>query len=206
MVSLEQVSRRVFTDPSWFMKSVFGTGMLLIPGAHFWALGYVYRMAQQGRRGERMDLPDWDDWRLLFFDGVRLFAIFLVLTALPLTVSWLISLPWHPLLGPLSYLPMIPVLLLCGPLTAAGLYRFQREENFREAFRIAMLFRMVVAAREFMVVPTLAFIGYVFVLFPLLPYALFTGGALISYYYALMFHEVEQRIRASTSGRSLLRR
>ena len=65
---------------------------------------------------------------------------------------------------------------------------------------------MVVAAREFLVIPTLAFIGYIFVLFPLLPYALFTGGALISYYYALMFHEVEQRSRAATSGRATLRR
>jgi Protein of unknown function (DUF4013) len=206
MVSLEQVSRRAFADPSWFIKSVFGTGMLLIPGAHFWALGYVYRMAQQGRRGQSMDLPDWDDWRMLFVDGVRLFAIILVLTVLPLVLSWLISLPWHPWLGPLSYVPMVPVLLLAGPLTAAGVYRFQRNEDFREAFRIAMLFRMIVAAREHLVVPTLATIGFIFVLFPLLPYALFTGGALISYYYALVFHEVEQRARAAASGRSVNRR
>jgi hypothetical protein len=96
--------------------------------------------------------------------------------------------------------------VFAGPITAAGLYRFQRHEDFREAFRVAVLFRMVIAAREFLVVPTLAFIGFLFVLFPLLPYALFTGGALISYYYALMFHEVELRSRAAASGRAILRR
>jgi uncharacterized membrane protein YesL len=206
MVTLEQVSRRVFADPSWFVKSLFGTGLLLIPGAHFWALGYVYRMAMQGRRGLIVELPDWEDWRLLFVDGLRLFAIVAVLMVLPLALCWLISLPWHPLLGPLSYLPMIPALLLVGPLTAAGLYRYQRREDFREAFRVAVLFRMIVAARDLMLVPTLAYIGFLFVLFPVLPYALFTGGALIAYYYALMFHEVEQRVRADASGRSNLRR
>lgn len=206
MVTLEQVSRRAFADPSWFIKSVFGTGMLLIPGVHFWALGYVYRIAQQGRRGEMLNLPDWEDWRMLFVDGLRLFALLLVLAVLPLVAAWLVSLPWHPFLGPLSYLPMVPVVLLVGPLTAAGLYRFQRREDFREAFRIAVLFRMVVAAREHLIVPTLAFVGFLAVLFPLLPYALFTGGALISYYYALIFHEVEQRARVMASGRAVLRR
>ncbi len=206
MVSLEQVSRRVFADPSWFIKSVFGTVLLLIPPFSFLALGYVYRLAQQGRRGEIVDLPDWEDWRLLFVQGVRLFAILFVLAVLPLFAAWLVSLPWHPLLGRLSYVPMIPVFLFAGPLTAAGLYRFQRRDDFREAFQVSVLFRMVVAAREFVIVPTLTFIGFVLVLFPLLPYALFTGGALISYYYALIFHELEQRARAAASGRSVLSR
>lgn len=205
MVSLEQVSRRVFADPSWFIKSLLGA-FLLIPPFSFFALGYIYRMAEQGRRGELVELPDWEEWRMLFVNGIRFFAFIFVLTLVPLLLVWVATLPWHPFLGRLAYLPLIPVGLLAAPLTSAALYRFQRREDFREAFRLAILLRMVVVAREFMVVPSLALIGFVCVLFPVLPYALFTGGALISYYYALMFHEVEQRGRSAASGRAVSRR
>jgi hypothetical protein len=205
MVSLEQVSRRAFTDPSWFLKSVLGAFLLVTPLC-FFAFGYIYRLAEQGRRGEMLDLPDWDNWLEMLRHGLRFLALIGILTVAPLLLSWLLSWPWHALLGRLAYLPIAPVALIAVPLTSAALYQYQRREDFRDALRIATLFRMVVAARHFLVIPTLAFVGLLIVLLPLLPYALFTGGALISYYYALMFHEVEQRGRAAASGRAVIRR
>lgn len=215
MVTLEQVSKRIFSEPNWFVKTVVGAILMFFPLPFVFAFGYIYRVSAMARRGEPPDLPDWEDWPALWFDGLRMVALVLGLAVVPILAGWLVALPlrvllapvpFYSMLAPFLYLPMVPGLFLSFPLTAAGLYRFQRHEDFRDAFRVAMLFRMVVAAREHLVVPTLAFIGFVFVLFPVLPYALFTGGALISYYYALMFHEVEQRARAAASGRSVIRR
>jgi len=204
MESLEQVSRRFFADPSWLIKSVFGA-LLVFPIPVF-ALGYIYRLAEQGRRGEVVDIPEWDNWLEMLRHGLRFLALICILVVAPIFVSWLISWPWHAVLGRLAYLPMAPVALLTVPLTSAALYQYQRREDFRDALRIPLLFRMIVAARHHLVVPALAFIGFALVLLPVLPYALFTGGALISYYYALMFHEVEQRGRAAASGRAVIRR
>lgn len=206
MVTLEQVSRRVFADSSWFVKTVVGAFLIIVPGLHFFAFGYIYRQALVGRLGQAAPLPEWDDWRGLFVDGLRFFLIVLVLAVAPILAGWIVSLPLHPLLGPLSYMPMVPGLVLSAPLTAAGVYRFQRREDFRDAFRFPILFRMIVRTRDRLVVPTLAFLGLLFVLFPLFPYALFTGGVVIFYYYALTFHLIEAGARASASSETLIRR
>jgi hypothetical protein len=206
MPTLEQVSRRVFADASWFVKSMVGTFLLIVPGLHFFAFGYVYRFALFGRRGEVGDMPEWNDWQELFIDGLRCFAIVIVLAGVPMIIGWLASLPHNPVLGPGSYHPMVPPLVLGAPLAAAGIYRFQRREEFRDAFRVPVLFQMIVSARRQILVPTLAFIGFLFVLSPLLPYALFTGGVVIFYYYALAFHQMEAAARGAASERSAVRR
>jgi hypothetical protein len=206
MLTLEQVSKRVFSDSSWFLKSAFGTFLLIVPIAHFWAFGYMYRVALMGRLGNRGPLPDWEDWRGLFIDGFRFFAIVVIWAVIPILLAWLASLPLSRFLGPLSYMPMAPVLLLAAPLVAASTYRYQRREEFRDALRFDILFKMVVSARERLVVPTLAYIGLLFVLSPIFPYALFTGGMVIFYYYTFTFKQLEAAGRESTSSHSLIRR
>lgn len=196
----------MFADTSWFPKSMVGTFLMIVPGLHFFAFGYAYRLGLRGRRGELADMPDWEDWRGMFLDGVRCFAIALVLGVVPLLVSWLISLPLNPFLGPVSYLPMVPPLLFAAPLAAAGVYRYQRHEEFRDAFRLPVLVRMIVSARRQILIPTLAFVGFLLVMFPLFPYALFTGGVVILYFYELTFHQMEVAAGAAASERVPARR
>lgn len=210
MVTLEQVSRRVFSDPTWLIKSIIGAFLLVLPPWVF-TLGYLYRVAEQGRRGQPLDLPDWDDWGSLFRDGLKMLVIVLAWIVIPIFLGWLIvqALQWVPILrvfGPLLYMPMVPGLVFGFPLAAAALYRFQRREDFRDAVHLAVLLRMIAAARGQIAIPTLAYIGFLFVLFPLFPYALFTGGLIIFYYFAMTFRQIEINAHGSASAPSEIRR
>jgi hypothetical protein len=73
------------------------------------------------RRGEPLALPEWEDWASLFHNGVAAFVLFLVYAVAPLAVAWVIPRGLHwAAAGSISYLPMMPVWVLCVPLTAAG--------------------------------------------------------------------------------------
>lgn len=205
MVTLEQVCRRVFGDPSWLIKTLVGMFMLILPPISF---GYIYRIAEMGRQGTPIELPEWEDWRGLFVDGLRFLAIFCVLTLLPILAGWMVAvfLSWllqgFPLYWAFAgflYLPLVPILILAPPITAASLYRFQRRWDFRDAFQVPVLFKMVAATRGRLVIPTLAYIGFMVVLFPIVPYALFTGAVVIFYFYALTFHQTVATGRPAAS-------
>jgi len=215
MVTLEQVSKRVFSDPNWFVKTVVGAILMFFPVPFVFAFGYIYRVSGMARRGEPPDLPDWEDWPALWFDGLRMLGIFLGLAVAPIVAGWLVSLPlrlmlahvpFYDMLAPFLYLPIVPGLFLAYPLTAAGLYRFQRAEEFREAFRIPMLLRMIVSTKGRLVLPTLGFLGLVLALFPLFPYALFTGGVVVFYYSSAVFRQIESSRRTHVSAQGVARR
>jgi hypothetical protein len=215
MVTLEQVSKRIFSEPNWFVKTVVGAILMFFPVPFVFAFGYIYRVSAMARRGEPPDLPDWDDWPALWFDGLRMVAIAVGLAVVPIVAGWLVSLPlrlvldsvpFYSMLAPFLYLPMVPGLFLAYPLTAAGVYRFQRAEEFRDAFRIPMLLRMIVATKGRLALPTLGFLGLVVALFPLFPYALFTGGVVVFYYSSTIFREIESKRRTEISARPLRRR
>ena len=215
MVTLEQVSKRIFSEPNWFVKTVVGAVLMFFPVPFVFAFGYIYRVSAMARRGEPPDLPDWDDWPVLWFDGLRMLAIAVGLGIVPILAGWLISLPLRVMLAPMPfysmvapflYLPMVPGLFLSYPLTAAGIYRFQRAEEFREAFRVPMLLRMIVASKGRLILPTLGFLGLIVSLFPLFPYALFTGGVVVFYYSSSIFRHIESLRRSDVSAQAVHRR
>ena len=106
------------------VKCVVGALLLAIPVAHFFAFGYFYALIDRARRGDSLELPDWEDWRRLFVNGITAFVIFLALGAVPIALGWLLTLPWRWVqidFGVLVYLPMVPAIMLAGPLTAAQL-------------------------------------------------------------------------------------
>jgi hypothetical protein len=220
MITVEQVSRRVLADPSWFLKTAIGAVLMVM--APFCLLatlplaaGYIYRVADMGRRGLSVELPDWEGWRVMFADGTRFLAIVGALAVLPIAVTWsmtkvltwlLHAFPGYWAFAWLLYLPMVPVLLFVFPLAAASVYRFQRRGEFRDAFQMENLVRMVVATKGRLVVPALAFIGLVIVLLPVFPYAMFAGGIVFFYYCAAVFHGIESAARTRASAQSVLRR
>lgn len=199
MPTLELVCKRLFSDPTWILKCLLGAVLLAVPVAHFFACGYLYELVNRARRGEPLELPEWEDWRRLFFNGVATFVIFLVFTAAPIAVAWLLTRPLHKLgAGWFSYTPMMPVLLLCGPLTAASLYLYQRREEYQDAFRIWVLLRMLRSTGLPLLVPTLALIGFLVIGLPFMTFTLFVGVALFGTTYAAVFQHVESSLRATT--------
>lgn len=198
MPTLELVCKRLFSDPAWILKCLLGAVLLAVPVAHFFACGYLYELMNRTRRGEPMELPEWEDWRRLFFNGVAAFVIFLVFTAAPLAVAWLLTRPLYQLgAGWFSLTPMMPVLLLCFPLTAASLYLYQKREDYQDAFRLWVLLRMLRATGLPLLVPTLALIGFLVTGLPFMTFTLFTGFALFGATYASVFHHVETSLRSA---------
>jgi hypothetical protein len=198
MPTLELVCKRLFSDSAWILKCLLGAVLLAVPVAHFFACGYLYEVVNRARRGEPLELPEWEDWRRLFFNGVATFVIFLVFTVAPLAVAWLLTRPLHWMgAGWFSYVPMMPVLLLCFPLTAAGLYLYQKREDYRDAFRPWVLLRMLHATGFSLIVPTLALVGLLVTGLPFMTFTVFTGFALLGATYAAGFHHVETALRSA---------
>jgi hypothetical protein len=198
MPPLELICKRLLADSTWILKCLLGAVLLAVPVLHFFACGYFYEVMNRVRRGEEPSLPEWEDWRRLFMNGVATFVIFLVFTAAPLFVAWVFSRPLNLLgAGLFSYLPLTPVLLLSLPVTAASLYLYQKREDYRDAFRPWVLLRMLRTVGWPLVVPTFALIGFLVVGLPLLTFTLFVAFAIFSAVYATMFREAEAALRAT---------
>lgn len=198
MPTLELICKRLLSDPSWILKCLLGAVLLAVPVAHFFACGYIYELVNRARRGEPLELPDWDDWGRLFSQGVPVFVIFLVFTAAPLGVSWLLASPLRQLgAGWFSYTPMMPVLLFCFPLTTASVYLYQKREDYQDAFRPWVLVRMLRSTGIPLLVPTLALIGFLVVGLPFMTFTVFAGFAFFGATYGAIFHHVETALRSA---------
>ncbi len=196
MPTLELVCKRLFADSSWFIKSIVGALLLVIPVAHFLAFGYLYALIERARRGDAVLLPEWGEWRRLFFDGIAAFVLFFIFGVLPLAVAWMFTLPLRWLeWGAFVYLPMVPVAMIVGPLVVASIYQYQKREEYADALRLKVLGAMLRATRARFVLPTLAFIGFLIVGYPLMTFTVFVGLAASWIYYAAAYRFVEEARR-----------
>lgn len=193
MPTLEQVCKRLFSGPSWFLKCVIGALLMAVPIAHFFAFGYLYEVLARARRGDSLDFPDWDDWRRLFVNGIPAFLIFLVLGVLPVAIGWGLTWPLRVFnFGVFVYLPMVPALLLALPMTAAGIYQYQKREEYRDAFRIWLLITMLRSSKARFLVPTFAVAGFIATVYPLMTFTLFVALGAGWSFYAAFFRAVEE--------------
>ncbi len=155
--------------------------------------GYLYQLVEQARRGHPLELPEWGDWRRLFVNGVSAFIIFLVLGVLPLVLAWILTWPLRLLAyGAFVYLPLVPAIMLAGPLTAAGLYQYQKREEYLDAFRVHVLIAMLRSSRARFWLPTFALIGFLAAGYPLMTFTVFVGLAASWAYYASFYRFVEE--------------
>jgi len=199
MPTLEQVCKRLFSGPTWFLKCIIGALLMVVPVAHFFAFGYLYELVARARRGDSLDFPEWDDWRRMFVNGIPAFIIFLVLGVVPIGLGWLLTLPLRFLgYGVFVYLPMVPAVLLALPLTAAGIYQYQKREEYRDAFRIWLLITMIRSSRARFLIPTFAAAGFIITVYPLMTFTVFVALAGGWSFYAAFFRAVEES-RKTTS-------
>jgi len=175
------------------LKCIIGALLMAVPVAHFFAFGYLYELVARARRGDSLDFPEWDDWRRMFVNGIPAFIIFLVLGALPIGLGWLLTLPLRFMgYGVFVYLPMVPAVLLAMPLTAAGIYQYQKREEYRDAFRIWLLVTMIRSSRARFLIPTFAVAGFIMTVYPLMTFTVFVALAGGWSFYAAYFRAVEE--------------
>ena len=199
MPTIEQVCKRLFSGPTWFLKCIIGALLMVVPVAHFFAFGYLYELVARARRGDSLDFPEWDDWRRMFVNGIPAFIIFLVLGALPIGLGWLLTLPLRFLgYGVFVYLPMVPAVLLAMPLTAAGIYQYQKREEYRDAFRIWLLVTMIRSSRARFLIPTFAVAGFIITVYPLMTFTVFVALAGGWSFYAAFFRAVEESRKSAS--------
>jgi hypothetical protein len=199
MPTLEPVCKRLFSQQEALLKCVLGGLLLAVPVGHFFAFGFFYALIDRARRGEDPEFPSWSTWRRLFIDGVIAFALFAVLGLVPIFAGWMLSWPLRSLrIGALTYLPLIPGLLLAAPLTAAGIYQYQKKESFSAAFNLSELAAMLESTRTGFGVPTLALIGFLAIGYPLMPVTLFMGLAGTFPFYAAFFRAIEESRKGGT--------
>lgn len=194
MPSLEQVCKRLFSDSTWILKAILGALLIIVPVAHFLAFGYLYALIEQARRGEVLEFPEWGDWRRLFMTGVAAFVIFLVLGVAPILAAWMLVWPLKFVFnyGAFIYLPMVPAVMLAGPLTVAGIYQYQKQEEFRDAFSLPVLVAMLRSTKSYFWVPTFALIGFLVAGYPLMTFTIFVGLSVSWTFYTVSFRFVEE--------------
>ena len=194
MRDIEQVCRKIFSDPQFVAKFLVGGLLSFIPVVNILVLGYLYRYAKQVRDRDDLVLPEWRDWQRLIIDGLRFLVILSLFFAIPVALGWLLS--WMLVLalglmglGVLAYVPLGLTLFVSPPLTVGALYQYQCRRKFEDLARLDVLFGMMKAGLSHMILPALAFAGLLLVGLPLYGFAFFLGFiVLISYYTSLFLH------------------
>lgn len=188
MQTIEQVSKRLSSDPNWFNKCMLGVVFSIIPIAHFIAFGYLYRLFAQGKANRDLSLSDWSDWKGMFIDGLKFFLIFFLFGFIPVALmSGVVSIfPWDSVF---AKIPMAPILFFAGPLSSAALYLYLLNEDFRNCFNFQALIGLLKAGIHAYWVPTLAYIGILL----MLPFTYFVGGVIYFYLMGNVFKNLELR-------------
>ncbi|MBK1875422.1 DUF4013 domain-containing protein [Pelagicoccus mobilis] len=193
MPTIEQVSKQVFSDNNWLKKCAIGGVVSLIPIVNIFALGYLYRIFMQGRTEKTISLPEWDDLKTLFIDGLRFLVVGLIFAGLPIGLVTLCA--EFAFDGMIARIPVIPVLFLAGPVMSAALYLYSVKQDIADCFNIDALSVMLRKTAINYTVPTLAYLGLCLLGLVLLPFPFFFGGVFYFYLMGFAFRDLENRAR-----------
>jgi len=198
MPTVEQVSKQVFSDKNWLKKCAIGGVVSLIPIVNILALGYLYQIFMLGRSEKTIALPEWDDLKTLFLDGLRFLVIILLFAGLPLVAATLLA--EFTVDSEIARLPLIPILFIVGPLTSAALYLYSVKQDIGDSFNVEALRIMLRKAAVTYTLPTFAYLGVcLLVVAPLglllLPFPFFFGGVFYFYLMGFAFRDLENRAR-----------
>ena len=145
MSNFETLLTRLIQNPRFFLTFIAGSLLCFVPVLHFFAFGYLYRMAKVLRVNGTLELPEWEDTSRLFIDGIRLTIVFLVYGFLPLTLGLIIIRLLIPDLAYTSvniFLGLWKIAVLS--FLCSAFYRYQRSQNFYELLNFTLIFRMSV--------------------------------------------------------------
>lgn len=145
MSNFETLLTRLIQNPRFFLTFIAGSLLCFVPVLHFFAFGYLYRMAKMLRVNGTLELPEWEDPSRLLIDGIRLTIVLLVYGFLPVTLGLIIIRLLIPDLAYTSvniFLGLWKIAVLS--LLCSAFYRYQRSQNFYELLNFTLIFRMAV--------------------------------------------------------------
>ena len=190
----EEVFRQLVSQPQFWVKLVVGGGLSFIPIANIFAFGYLYRFSAQLRKTGEISLPEWNDWAVLFADGLKFGLVWIFYWFLPLTLAIILS-SMFLLLGLhiLAYLMMSLMFFAGSILFCSALYRFQMKPHYTTLLDVGYIARMSLVCFEAYLVPILVFAGIFAIILPLYGVAFFTGFLLLIAQLNLCYRSLEFR-------------
>ena len=192
MDSIEKVLGNIFKSPGAWAKILVGTCLSIIPVLNFFALGYIYRFTLQIRQGYRIELPEWDNWKDLFLDGLKFFLLQLVWMGIPVLIGSFIYSIVRVVADDFGKLALMMSIPIGFALAAASLFCFQTFESFKDALDLNKIMRMFRITFKFGLLPLLAACGIFWLAGMLSILLLFTISLLIFAYFTSLFRALEK--------------
>ena len=196
MPSLEAVCTRLFGQPGWIPKVLWGGVLCFVPIVNLFALGYLLEYARQLRQSHRWELPDWGEHEIssLFLSGIRFLLLFLAFVGIPLLLGWLLSILILGLslgmLGIIAYFPLAVTAFASPFFLLSALHAYLEDGIFADSFQITHIYRSALSLWPRLGISVIAFWGIFLLAIPLYGLALFIGlWVLIAYSTVLQFSE-----------------
>jgi hypothetical protein len=188
----EEVFVNLIRQPGIWLKLLIGGLLSFIPVVNIFALGYLFRFSRKVRRTGDIQLPEWTDWKAMFFDGLRFLVVWIAYWMLPLfLVSLLSSLLFSLEVGMFAYLVFSAAFLVLPVLFASALYRFQMRSDFRDLLDINLIFKMAYLEFPKFLIPSIVFVGMFALLLPIYGVAIFAGFLTIIAFTTLSYRRLE---------------
>lgn len=194
----EEIVMRMIRQPGFWRKLLIGGLLSFVPIINIFAFGYLFRFSRRVRRTGQMVLPEWEDWKGLFMDGLKFAVAWLGYWLLPVLLACglaggLVFVG----MGGLSYVICSFVLVAASVLFCSALYRLQMRANFKDLLDVPLIFRMTWGELPRFILPGLVFLGIFTLLRPLYGFAFFLGFLILIGFSHSCFHRIEQRQAAS---------
>lgn len=162
MPSLEQYCHSFFRQRQLGITLLIGGLLTFIPIVNLLALGYVWRYVSRMNQG-MTELPEWNDWKHLFLDGLRMLLTGLLYMGVPLLVGVLLcQLLTLITLGVLGWLPwfFISISLLIGSFLLASAVQWSvLSSDWKAIIEFRPIVNKALQSLPVLVVPVFAFWG-----------------------------------------------
>jgi hypothetical protein len=192
--SFEEVLSGLIAQSGFGRKVLIGGLLSFVPVLNFLAFGYLFRFSRRFRKSGDHRLPEWEDPRGLFLDGLRFTVVWLAYWLLPLLVlAGLSALLGEIGLGLVGYLLFAAGFALSPVLFSSALYRLQTRDDLRDLRDVALILRMTLLKLRSFLLPAFVFVGIFAVGWPVYGFAFFAGFCFAIAYAGATFTRLERR-------------
>ena len=195
MPSFEDICRSLFCSAEAGKRLLIGGLLSFVPVLNLFAFGYLYRFADQFRQTGKLELPEWNDWGVLFAQGLYFFVIALLYFWVPVLIGWLLALILFQLslgfLGIVALLPVSVAVVLGVALMTSALFEFQLGAYWKNLLNWKRIVRRVVSLWPALVLPIVLFSGVIFLGMSLFGFAFFVGFLILIVYTTSVFAQSE---------------
>jgi len=199
MASIETISERIFREEDAWKKLLIGGALVLSIFGIPVAFGYLFAYAFNLQKRADAPLPDWDQWRRMFFVGWHALAVYALWLGAPVVTAWLITMLFgltSAVFLAVGWLAMGLAYVVGLAMAAAALIHYQREQDLRSLIDAERIFLPLEQHWKALILPGVAWYGLMMIGRPLLPFTFFLGMVLyLAYAIPLLSNNREKQPR-----------